>query len=243
MLCLLCYRRQHTDSTCTHSSKLALPDDTHSSASFALPSGGFCACFGINGDTTPENCAAYGGTFCGTTTTTTTATTTTTSYTGPTTTNTGGAGAEIDISAMPWEEFPGPPDGVGWSRAGPESNSARRWPYRRPINIVLCALCVRSDPPGGGEDVWEDYVRLTSLYLSVCQVEIGYKFDADVDNNRKDAFRQAVEIWRAAGKGREPDQVLIERCVEARLRISTESGLNLCQLHRTGESQWRQALP
>ena len=45
-------------------------------------------------------------------------------------------------------------------------------------------------------------------------MEIDYKFDADVDNNRKDAFRQAVEIWRAAGKERETDQVLVQRSVE-----------------------------
>ena len=50
---------------------------------------------------------------------------------------------------------------------------------------------------------------LIRLYLNVCQVEIDYKFDTDVDNNRKDAFRQAVEMWRAAGKVTETDQALM----------------------------------
>ncbi|CAL1152786.1 unnamed protein product, partial [Cladocopium goreaui] len=121
--------------------------------------GGFCACFKINSVTTPENCQAFGGTFCGEFSTTTTTTTTTTTYTGPPTTSTTASG---------------PPDGIGWGRSGPQSNSGTRWPDRR------------SDPPGNAEDVWQEYVV------------IKYTFNESLadDNNRKNAFRQAVEMWR-----------------------------------------------
>eukprot|EP00439_Symbiodinium_sp_Y106_P067716 s2710_g11.t1 len=116
-----------------------------------------CACFRINGFTTPENCASFGGTFCGDFSTTTTTTTTTTSYTGPPTTSTTAAD---------------PPAGQGWSRASAASNPGRRWPERR------------SDPPGNTEDVWDDYVV------------IRYAFNASIDDTRKDAFRNAVTMWR-----------------------------------------------
>eukprot|EP00913_Durusdinium_trenchii_P007353 g6912.t1 len=116
--------------------------------------GGFCACFKINGDTTPENCAGFGGTFCGETTTTTT---TTTTYTGPPTTATTTTTAE------------GPPDGIGWSRSGPQSSGGTRWPSRS------------SENPGSGADVWQEYT-----------------FESGLDSTRKNALRQAVEIWRDA---------------------------------------------
>ena len=54
-------------------------------------------------------------------------------------------------------------------------------------------------------------------------MEIGYKFDTDVDNNRKDAFRQAVEMWRAARKERETDQVLVQRYVEVEHFVPTRT--------------------
>ncbi|CAJ1349707.1 unnamed protein product [Effrenium voratum] len=120
--------------------------------------GARCACFMINSHTTAENCAQFGGTFCGQdpgpTTTTTTTTEVTTTYTGPSTT------------------VPGPPEGIGWNRSGHESLAVDRWPERR------------SEPPGSGEDIWQDYAV------------VRYSFNTTIDALRKNAFRDAVDMWR-----------------------------------------------
>ncbi|CAJ1437502.1 unnamed protein product [Effrenium voratum] len=90
----------------------------------------------------------------GPTTTTTTTTEVTTTYTGPSTT------------------VPGPPEGIGWNRSGHESLAVDRWPERR------------SEPPGSGEDIWQDYAV------------VRYSFNTTIDALRKNAFRDAVDMWR-----------------------------------------------
>ena len=124
--------------------------------STAALGGGYCACFRINGQTTPENCASFGGTFCGEFSTTTTTTTTTTSYTGPPTTTTTPSG-HFRV-AMGWQAVAVQSSCFrstsGWGLVASISCrlenrrhlTAKRWDYTRNGAMLRTAM-----PAGGGQ--------------------------------------------------------------------------------------------
>ena len=69
--------------------------------------------------------------------------------------------------------------------------------------MSLALVEFRSDPPGNTEDVWDDYAArhrkpllVEGCIYSFAQVVIRYAFNASIDDTRKDAFRNAVTMWR-----------------------------------------------